>query len=393
MLKKLLFQQQDKKQLFIAMIGAFLGITFLITSIHYLVKINKFGKGADILGPNTIIVQKKVGNSNTLGISKTDFTLKEIEKIKAEPFIKDAKPVISNNFDISLRTDDPMVPYFRTDVFVQTIDESFLDVDLKNWTWKEGDDFVPIIMPREFLVMLNTFMSAQGIPQVSDDLAKQIQFEFWLSNKDNSKKEDIKARIVGFTNSVSSLLVPKSFMEYGNKKFSDGKPQKITQIMISGEESEFGLVEQLLQKRGLETKNAQMVIGRLKSIVGTLFMVVLGVSIVAVFLSGLVLIQYMQLLISKNAYAVKTLLRIGYHPKDITRLFFLYFIKIFGIITVIGFVLFILLKFFIDKMFISGGLYIDTDITLISILALLIAYGLFAFSSFQTAKKGVFKKY
>ena len=58
MLKNLLFKNQDKKQLIIAMVGAFLGITFLITSIHYLIRINDFGKGADILGPNTIIVQK-----------------------------------------------------------------------------------------------------------------------------------------------------------------------------------------------------------------------------------------------------------------------------------------------------------------------------------------------
>ena len=89
-------------------------------------------------------------------------------------------------------------------------------------------------------------------------------------------------------------------MEYGNAKYTSGKEKKITQIMISGKESEFGLVEDLLKKRGLESKNAQMVVGRLKSVVGTLFLVVLGISIIAVFVSGLVLIQYMQLLMSRN---------------------------------------------------------------------------------------------
>ena len=43
MLSKLLFKNQDKKQLVIAIIGAFMGITFLITSIHYIVKVNDFG--------------------------------------------------------------------------------------------------------------------------------------------------------------------------------------------------------------------------------------------------------------------------------------------------------------------------------------------------------------
>lgn len=298
MLNKLLYKNQDKKQLIIAIIGAFMGITFLITSIHYLIKVNDFGKGSDILGPNTIIVQKKVTNSSSLNMTKTDFSENEIKKIKAEPFIQDVQPVISNNFDVSFETADPMVPRFRSDVFIQTVDQKFLDVKSTKWHWKEGDKFVPIIMPRDFLVMLNTFMSSSGIPQISDDLAMDIKFKFTL--KGETDKEWVDARIIGFTNEVSSILVPESFMEYGNSKYTSGKEKKITQIMISGKESEFGLVEDLLKKRGLESKNAQMVVGRLKSVVGTLFLVVLGISIIAVFVSGLVLIQYMQLLMSRN---------------------------------------------------------------------------------------------
>ena len=109
MLSKLLFRNQDKKQLVIAIVGAFMGITFLVTSIHYLIKVNEFGEGADILGPNTIIVQKKVSSSSTLRLTKTDFSEREIQTIKKEKFIADVQPVISNNFDVSFETADPMV--------------------------------------------------------------------------------------------------------------------------------------------------------------------------------------------------------------------------------------------------------------------------------------------
>ena len=391
MLTKLLYKNQDKKQLIIATIGAFLGITFLITSIHYLIKVNDFGKGTDILGPNTIIVQKKVTNSSSLNLSKTDFSESEIKKIKNEPFIQDVQAVISNNFDVSFETADPMVPRFRSDVFIQTVDPKFLDVKSSKWHWKEGDKFVPIIMPRDFLVMLNTFMSASGIPQISDDLAMDIKFKFTL--KDDNQKEWIDARIIGFTNEVSSILVPESFMAYGNGKFTSGKEKKITQIMISGKESEFGLVEDLLKKRGLESKNAQMMIGRLKSVVGTLFFVVLGISIIAVFMSGLVLIQYMQLLMSHNAYEVRTLLRIGYEPSVIIKSFFKYFVKIFGIVSGIALLVFFLFKFFLDTMFESGGLYIDKSIASSAIVSLFFTYFIFAIASYRTAKKGIYKQY
>lgn len=394
MLNKILFRNQDKKQLIIAMIGAFMGITFLVTSIHYLIKVNEFGEGADILGPNTIIVQKKVTNSSSLNLTKTDFSPREIEKIKAKPFVDDVKPVISNNFDVSFQTNDKLVPYFRSDVFIQTVDKSFLDVDSPKWNWKKGDKVVPIILPRDFLVMLNTFMSASGIPQVSDDLAMKLNFKFRLRDPNDSEKEEhVDAQIVGFTNEVASILVPESFMTYGNEEYASTTESKITQIMIAGKESEFGLVEELLNERGLESKNSQMVVGRLKSVVGTLILVVLGVSIIAVFVSGLVLIQYLQLLLSRNAYEVRTLLRMGYPPKELIRSFSFYFIKIFGIVAVIGVAIFFVFKMFLDNMFEAGGLYIGTSLAWMSIVALLAAYVLFAIASYFNAKKGIFNEY
>jgi hypothetical protein len=390
MLRKLLFQYQDKRQLVIAVVGAFLGMTFLITSIHYLIKVNDFGKGAEILGPNTIIVQKKVSNFSTLNMAKTDFSLSEIEQMKKESFILDVKPVESNNFTVSIETADPSVPRFRGNIFIQTVDPNFLDVKSTKWHWKEGDTIVPMIMPRDFLVMLNTYMSSAGIPQVSDDLAMDIKFKFALMN--DTMKEYISCRIIGFTNEVPSVLVPQSFMNWANNRFAPDAEQKITQIMISGKENEFGLVEQMLKEKHLESKNAQVIVGRLKSMVGTLILVVLGISIIAVFLSGLVLIQYLQLLLSKNLYEVRTLMRLGHHPNTLVKNFFVYFSKVFGIIGILSLAAFIGFKLLLDSVFESGGLYIDTGLSLLSILALVLAYSLFALASYLSARKGIYEQ-
>lgn len=389
MLSKLFFQHQDRKQLLIALIGSFLGLSFLLTSVHYLIQVNEFGKGADILGPNTIIVQKKVSAASTLKLNKTDFSWKELQKIKENPSVLDVKPVLCNNFDISFETADPMVPRFRTDVFIQSVDPSFLDVKSTKWHWKPGDKFVPIILPRDFLVMLNTFMSASGIPQVSDELAMDIQFKFTLKN--DQKKEWVDARIIGFTNEVASILVPESFMNYGNKNFALASTPKITQIMIEGKESEFGSVEKLLQERGLESKNSQMLVGRLKSVVGTLFLVIMVISLLAVFASGLVLIQYMQLLFSRNAYEVRTLIRLGYYPKDISNLFIRYFAKLVGWVCLAGISTFCLVKFLLDDVFHRGGLYISTSFSSIAFGTIILTYCVFLLVTIRTARKEIRK--
>ena len=389
MIKKILFSYQNKTQLIIAMIGSFLGFTFLVTSIHYLIRVNEFGEGEEILGNNTMIIQKKVNNYSSMNMAKTDFSEREIESIRNESFTEGLQPILSNSFGVSLQTDSELVPYFRSDVFVQSIDNDFTKIDPEKWKWSPGDEFVPIVLPRDFLVMLNTFASAKGIPQVSDDLAKTIGFKFTLYNDD--KKEWEKVKIVGFTNEVSAILVPSSFMEYGNENFPTVVPAKITQLMLIVKEGRFGEFENYLKKRSLESKENSMIVGKLKSVAGTLFSILIGISIITVFLAGLVLVQYAQLLISRNEYEIRTLLRQGYSPKKVTETILLYFIKVFAVISGASLIAFAVAKIFIDKLLVKGGIQISPDYTALSVVAVIIAFGIYTIVNYFNAKRGVLK--
>lgn len=389
MIKKILFSYQNKTQLIIAMIGSFLGFTFLVTSIHYLIRVNEFGEGEEILGNNTMIIQKKITNFSSMKMAKSDFSEREIEAIRNEEFTEEVQPILSNSFGVSLQTDSELVPYFRSDVFVQSVDNDFTKIAADKWKWSEEDDFVPIILPRDFLVMLNTFASAKGIPQVSDDLAKTIGFRFTLYNDD--KKEWKKVKIVGFTNEVSAILVPSSFMEYGNENFPTTVPAKITQLMLTVKEGRFGEFENYLDKRSLESKENSMIVGKLKSVAGTLFSILIGISVITVFLAGLVLIQYAQLLISRNEYEIRTLLRQGYSPKKIISTILLYFIKVFAVISAASLFAFGIAKFFIDNLLIQGGIHVEPGFTILSVLAVIIAFGIYTVVNYFNAKRGVLK--
>jgi len=387
MVRKLLFNHQDKKQLYIALLGVFVGITFLVTSVHYLLRVSEFGKDTEIIGANILVIQRKVTSSSTLNLTKTDFELEEIEQMKKEPFIEDVQAVVSNNFRVWLELNEKRIPPFKTDVFIQAVDKKFLDVKSDKWKWTEGDSFVPIIMPRDFIVMLNTFMSASGIPQISDELALDIKFKLRISN--GQKEEWVDSKIIGFTNEIPALLVPEEFMDYANANFSDGSEADITQVMIAGKEGEFGKLEAYMDEHGLESRNSQVVVSRLKSIVGTLFGVISGISVIAVLLSGLVLIQYLQLLMTHNKYEIRTLLRLGFAPKKLINAFFLYFLKLFVIIAFLGFLSFVGLKIIVDEIFKTGGINLNQSISWISVITLALSLFIFAISSLITANKGV----
>ena len=390
-IKKLLFKNREKGQFYVAVLGSIFGTLFLLCSIHYLIRINEFGSGEEILGPNTLVVQKKVTNSSALNISNNHFNIKEIQRIKEEPFILDAQAIVSNNFDVSFETSDTLVPKFRSDVFIQTVNQKFLDVNSDVWSWKNEKDVLPIIMPRDFLVMLNTFMSASGIALVSEDLARDLNFKFTLEGRGD--KDWFDARIVGFSNEIPSLLVPESFMNYGKNRFGDSTKQLITQIMLTGNEGEFGKVEEFLEKRGLESRKSQVVIGKLKSTISILFMIVLFISLIAVFFSGLIFIQYLQLLIANNKYEIRTLLRLGYHPKKIITNFIKHISFVFGLITLLAIVLFLLLKLYVDTLFYSGGIFIDDKITWLSIFSAFSAFIIFVLLSYKSAKSKIVKEY
>ena len=344
-----------------------------------------------------ILVTGKVGE--ILVVCEQDIWDSEIKKLldsNLTQFIMPYYPDVAT-FELLHKTPDHFEKgskRYRNTLFL-TLDPSFktskLDVNPDVWLWKNEKDVLPIIMPRDFLVMLNTFMSASGIALVSEDLARDLNFKFTLQGKGD--KDWFDARIVGFSNEIPSLLVPESFMNYGKNRFGDSTKQLITQIMLTGNEGEFGKVEEFLEKRGLESRKSQVVIGKLKSTISVLFMVVLFISLIAVFFSGLIFIQYLQLLIANNKYEIRTLLRLGYHPKKIITNFIKHISFVFGLITLLAIVLFLLLKLYVDTLFYSGGIFIDDKITWLSIFSAFSAFFVFVLLSYKSAKSKIIKEY
>ena len=391
MLRNLLFKYQDKKQLYVALLGGLLGIVFTLISLHYLIKVNDFGEEKDALGPNIFIVQKKVSNSTSLNLGVTDFSNEELRFYKKQPFLLAVEPISSNNFAVSFETEDPLVPYFRSDVFIQSVDTSFLDVHSSAWKWNQTDSVLPIILPRDFLMMLNTFMSSSGIPVVSDEIAKDIKFKLTLSNERGSA--NFPAKIIGFTNEVSSILVPQSFMKFGKRAFGNVTQEKVSQLILESKDGQFGLVESFFKLHHLEAKNAHLIAGKLKSMISILLSTILVVSILAMLLSCLVIIQYVQLLISKTAYEIRVLLRIGYTVRNIVSQFTFYLSIFLGMICIIGFVSFYSIKQLLDSIIVEAGLMLDISLSVVTIYVIISVFLIFIILTWLNAYSSVRKQF
>jgi hypothetical protein len=389
MMKQLFFKFQNKKQLVLASLGTFLGLFFLFTSLHFLHKIYNYGENTEMLSKNTIVVQKKVKSGSLLGLNSSEFSSQEIEEIRSKSFVEKCDPIRSNTFKVVLQIDDPLIPAFNSDIYVQSVKKGYLDVKTDRWDWDENSDILPIIMPRDFLMMMNNFLSASSIPQLSDNLVLDLKINLKIGTRNN--RETIHARIVGFTNELSSILVPEEFLLWANQKYGEKDKEEISQLVVKSNDGQFGLLEKYLDEKELESKKSQLIIAKLKSALSVLLSIISIVSLLTVFLSILVLIQYLQLILTKNDYEIRTLLRLGHSSKMLIKVFMKYFVLLFSIVTLSALLAFLPAKSYLQEVFISNGISLEDSISYYLYAALFFVSMVFVFSIFMSTKRRILK--
>lgn len=388
-MRQLFFKYQNKKQLTLALVGTFLGLFFLFTSLHFLHKIYTYGENSEMLSKNTIVIQKKVTSGPLLGLNNPEFSDEQIDEVRSMEFVESCDPIRSNTFDVVLSIDDPLIPAFNSNIYVQSVHEDYLDVKTDHWDWDEGSKTLPIIMPRDFLMMMNNFLSASNIPQLSDELVLDLKIDLRIGPR--NYRETVHARIVGFTNELSSILVPEYFLNWANQKYGEKDKEVISQLVVKSKDGQFGLLENYLEQKEFESKKSQLLIAKLKSTLGVLLTIISSISLLAVFLSMLVLIQYLQLIMTKNDYEIRTLLRLGHAPNQLIKVFLRYFMILFSVVAVLSLLLFIPAKYYLQQIFISNGISLDSSLSIYLFLLVCFVFIVFALSIWLSTKKRIYK--
>lgn len=386
-IKQILFKNQRKLPLLFALLGSLIGLFTLLLSIHYFIQINTYGKKSGLFGENTFILQKKISTLSTLGLATSDFSLKDIASLKKNPLITDVQIITNNQFDVSIQTDSKLVPYFRSDIFLQSVDAKFLQKTTADWNWNENEEDVPLILPRSFMVMLNTFTHAKGLPPISEGIAQSIRFKLTISN--GKKKQSFNAKIVGFTSKIPSIIVPPSFMHFGNKHFPNQASKKTTQLIVTIKKGKIGEFENFMKSHDLTVSTSHFLIGKLKRTAQILFSILFGISTIIVLLSGLISVQYVQSIIVTHQKSIQKLLHLGYYPSTLVRQLMRQISLYFLATAVLSILLFIGGKFLIDRYFIENGIQIATSYSFWSFFVFFFVILLLISSNFITIQQKI----
>ena len=264
-----------------------------------------------------------------------------------------------------------------------------MDVDV-DWAWDENSEFIPIVLPRDFIMIINYgFAQSQGINQISEELLMAARLTIHIDGGENKKK--MIGQVVGFSQKISSILVPESFLAYANPIYGSGNVINPARVFITTTDDSYGELEDLMEEMNLDISKSAIDVAKIKTII-TVVIAIFGVAAILIMLLSLMgFVQYSQLVLSKAAYEIKTLLRIGYSVKSIVSTFIKQMIVIFGFVTVLSIVIMLLVKLFIVNVWLNeNGIHLEDSSIIPTTLLAIVCFALFIVANFLNVKKVIF---
>lgn len=298
-------------------IGLGIGVLLLLASVQMyinlqnLLKENTIRKG----GFDYISITKRVTNETMGKPEKNVFYQKDIEELKAQSFINDVAPLEANQFRVQLSAGE--ILGFKTDLFLESIEDQFLDTLPSGFRWQEGQRSIPVIISSDYLEAYNIYAPAQGLPQVSPETATNIPVVISISG--NGRKTDFVGSVVAFSDRINSVLVPKTFLDWANQNYGESNNQGYGRLFVKTVDANNPNFLTFLEQKGYNINKDKTKFGRTKQIMQGIF-TGLGVFGILVVVMALLLFSfYLQLVIARSKDALQMLLLIGYSPKWLSK--------------------------------------------------------------------------
>jgi hypothetical protein len=315
--------------------GLCFGVLLLLCSIQMYVNLQQMlRKNATRKnGYDFISIRKTVTNETMGKPAQNMFSIEETDELRKQPFIDGAAPLLANNFRLQLSAGRLIA--FQTDFFIEAIDKEFIDTVPPVFSWQEGQESIPLIVSSDFLEIYNVFAPGYQLPQVSEATISQLPL--MITCFDNQQNEIIfYARIVALSDRINSILVPKSFLDWSNAKFS-GKPvTKVSRIYLKTKDANNPELLRFLESKNYRLNKDKIKFGKVKQILQGVFTGLGFFGLMVVMLALMLFSFYLQLLIARSKDNLQLLLTIGYSPAWLSKNMARLFIPVYIIVVVIA---------------------------------------------------------
>lgn len=296
-------------------VGLGIGVLLLLSSMQMFININEVLKGNsprkngfDFISVTKVITNENMGKDNT-------FTENEFNELQHEPGVDAAAPLISNQYRVKASAGN-IIP-FSTDLFLESIDDEFIDTVPPTFKWEQGQQNIPIIFSSDFLEMYNVFAPSQGLPQLSAKTISSVNMIIECHGPTGI--QTFTGNIVALTDRINSVLVPKNFMEWSNKQFGGVSKVKPARIYIKTKDANNTQLISYFDQKNYHVNKDKTKFGRVKKVLQNI-VTSLGIFGVLVIILALMLFSfYLQLMIARSRDNLQLLMTLGYSPNWLSK--------------------------------------------------------------------------
>lgn len=273
----------------------------------------------DVFKAHTVTVSKNVTIFKTANKDGLYFTDKELQRLEKQEFVKEVAQFNSATFNTSAAiTFDGQ--RMSTEMFFESVPDSYLDVQSDGWKWDSTSDFLPIIIPEDYLNLYNFgFAESQSLPVVSPTVLSQVTFNVFVEG--NGKHKVYNSRIVGLSNKINSILVPEAFLRWANSEFGTTETQRTNRLLVEFNDASDKRIAEYFKANGLNINKAELETSKMAFFFRLAMAVVMVIAIIIVALSVILIVMSMKLIAQRNRDMFVNLHNIGYSVKSISRFY------------------------------------------------------------------------
>ena len=259
-----------------------------------------------------LIASKRISTMGGLtGGETSSFTSEEIEDLGKCSFVNSVAGFVASQYKVACYIGIDNVEQFGTEMFFEAVPDEFVDTDRSEWKWSEGQEEVPIILPRTYLAIYNFgFAQSHSLPKMNEGVVSQIGMTVVL--RGHGLEQRMKGRVIGFSSRLNTILVPMEFMHWSNGRFAPDADTSPTRVIMSVANPTDSAITTYMKQHGYEIEEDKLDASRMTYFLKIVSAVIMSVGLLISILSFYILMLSIYLLVQKNTVKLQNLLLLGY---------------------------------------------------------------------------------
>jgi len=368
LLKKIIRTGVGKGRFIMAGVGLTIAMLLILSAVQIQVNYNEllYGKSNQDSIANFLVVAKVINGNNRENVLTTE----EIEKLRKQPFIEKVGLLTASRFKVSAQSPSERFPFY-TDMFFESVPDEFIDVKSDAWKWEPGSTTIPLIIPNQFLDLYNFgFAPSQNLMQLTQSMVMALPIVLNITFQGQPIR--FTGRVVGFSDRISSVLVPENFLAMANKQFGTQRDVRPSRVVIRTNDPGNPALVKYLKDNGLVTDADKTRFSQYRRIVNTVVNASWLTGAVMLLFAILVFSLFIQLTIASTKNEINLLVTIGASPRQLQQFLMKQFLPANVVITFCCLAIVVILQYILQTFLATQNMFVSRWISLYTILSALI---------------------